>query len=98
MSTNGTHAASAPGDAASTPQSGKHSMSLNSDTESTAASSGHVTLDPDAKHDPHATRFGDFLKASIKFEASDLIMKTGQKPKIRLRGGPQAPGHHARLG
>ncbi len=47
---------------------------------------GHVILDPDAKHDPHATRFGDFLKASIKFEASDLIMKTGQKPKIRLRG------------
>lgn len=61
-------------------------MSLNSDTQQTAASAGHVTLDPDAKHDPHATRFGDFLKASIKFEASDLIMKTGQKPKIRLRG------------
>ena len=61
-------------------------MSLNSDTSSAAAHTGHVTLDPDAKHDPHATRFGDFLKASIKFEASDLIMKTGQKPKIRLRG------------
>ncbi len=61
-------------------------MSLNSDTESAPAHTGHVTLDPDAKHDPHATRFGDFLKASIKFEASDLIMKTGQKPKIRLRG------------
>ena len=65
---------------------GKHTMSLNSDTETSAPASGHVTLDPDAKHDPHATRFGDFLKASIKFEASDLIMKTGQKPKIRLRG------------
>lgn len=50
------------------------------------AHAGHVSLDPDDKHDPHATRFGDFLKASIKFEASDLIMKTGQKPKIRLRG------------
>ena len=62
-------------------------MSLNSDAGSNSAThTGHVTLDPDAKHDPHATRFGDFLKATIKFEASDLIMKTGQKPKIRLRG------------
>jgi twitching motility protein PilT len=61
-------------------------MSLNSETASAATHTGHVTLDPDAKHDPHATRFGDFLKASIKFQASDLIMKTGQKPKIRLRG------------
>jgi twitching motility protein PilT len=61
-------------------------MSLNSDTSLGGTHTGHVTLDPDAKHDPHATRFGDFLKASIKFEASDLIMKTGQKPKIRLRG------------
>ena len=57
-----------------------------STTKTESYPTGHVTLDPDAKHDPHATRFGDFLKASIKFEASDLIMKTGQKPKIRLRG------------
>jgi twitching motility protein PilT len=61
-------------------------MSLTSDAQTSAASAGHVTLDPDRKHDPHETRFGDFLKASIKFEASDLIMKTGTKPKIRLRG------------
>lgn len=47
---------------------------------------GHVTLDPDKKHDPHATRFGTFLKACIKFQASDLIVKTGHQPKIRLRG------------
>jgi twitching motility protein PilT len=47
---------------------------------------GHVTLDPDKKHDPHATRFGTFLKVCIKFAASDLIMKTGYVPKIRLRG------------
>ncbi len=47
---------------------------------------GHVTLDPDKKHDPHATRFGSFLKASIKLEASDLIMKSGQPPKLRIRG------------
>jgi twitching motility protein PilT len=51
---------------------------------------GHVHLDPDAKHDPHATRFGDFLKAAIKFEASDLIMKTGKPPVIRLRGALKA--------
>ncbi|MFG0282828.1 MAG: type IV pilus twitching motility protein PilT [Phycisphaerales bacterium JB039] len=55
-------------------------------TESDAAHTGHVVLDPDRKHDPHETRFGDFLKACIKFAASDLIMKTDQKPKIRLRG------------
>ncbi len=48
--------------------------------------SGHVHLDPDAKHDPHATRFGDFLKAAIKTDASDLIMKTGKPPVVRLRG------------
>lgn len=61
-------------------------MSLTSDAHTTTAAAGHVNLDPDRKHDPHETRFGDFLKASIKFEASDLIMKTGSKPKIRLRG------------
>src|SRR5262245_58164510 len=47
---------------------------------------GHVTLDPDKKHDPHATRFGSFLKACIKLNASDLIMKAGQPPKVRARG------------
>ena len=47
---------------------------------------GHVTLDPDKKHDPHATRFGKFLKVCIKFEASDLILKTGYVPEIRVRG------------
>lgn len=36
--------------------------------------------------DPHATRWGKFLQAAIKFEASDLIMKSDQVPKIRLRG------------
>jgi twitching motility protein PilT len=47
---------------------------------------GHVTLDPDAKHDPHATRFGKFLHAIIKLGGSDLIVKTGKAPVIRLRG------------
>ncbi|TVS06164.1 MAG: PilT/PilU family type 4a pilus ATPase [Phycisphaerales bacterium] len=47
---------------------------------------GHVTLDPDAKHDPNKTRLGKFLKACIEHEASDLIIKTGQPPKLRVRG------------
>ena len=47
---------------------------------------GHVTLDPDEKHDPHATRFGKFLHAIIKLGGSDLIVKTGKAPVIRLRG------------
>lgn len=47
---------------------------------------GHVTLDPDAKHDPNKTRLGKFLKACIDHEASDLIIKTGQPPKLRVRG------------
>ncbi len=38
-----------------------------------------------AKSDPHATRWGKFLQAAIKFEASDLIMKSDQVPKLRLR-------------
>lgn len=47
---------------------------------------GHCTLDPDKKHDPHATRLGKFLKACISFGASDLIVKTGKAPVVRLRG------------
>ncbi len=52
----------------------------------TAAPAGHVSLDHDEKHDPHATRWGDFLKAAIKLGASDIIMKTGKAPTVRLRG------------
>ncbi|MCA9299381.1 MAG: PilT/PilU family type 4a pilus ATPase [Phycisphaerales bacterium] len=61
-------------------------MSVLSDQTTDASASGHCTLDPDRKHDPHATRFGKFLQACIKFEASDLIMKTGRKPVIRHKG------------
>lgn len=57
-----------------------------SESHTDASHVGHVTLDPDKKHDHHATRFGSFLKASIKLEASDLIMKSGQPPKLRIRG------------
>ncbi len=61
-------------------------MSVN-DAPSSTASAGHCDLDPTiTKKDPHATRWGDFLKATIKFGASDLIMKSNQKPKIRMRG------------
>ncbi len=60
-------------------------MSLTAEPASQPIAS-HVTLDPDRKHDPHATRFGKFLAAAIKLSASDLIMKSGQPPKLRLRG------------
>ncbi|MFM9996473.1 MAG: type IV pilus twitching motility protein PilT [Phycisphaerales bacterium] len=50
----------------------------------------HVALDPDKKHDPHATRFGKFLQTTIKLSASDLICKSGQQPKVRLRGNLKA--------
>ncbi|TVQ31394.1 MAG: PilT/PilU family type 4a pilus ATPase [Phycisphaeraceae bacterium] len=45
-----------------------------------------TVLDPDKKHDPHATRFGKFLQATIKFGGSDLLVKTGKSPVVRLRG------------
>ena len=61
-------------------------MSLNSDAVTSEPIAAHCTLDPDAKHDPHATRFGKFLQACIKFEASDLLLKTGTTPRVRLRG------------
>jgi Tfp pilus assembly pilus retraction ATPase PilT len=54
------------------------------------AVASHTTLDPDTKHDPHATRFGKFLQACIKFKASDLIIKAGSTPKIRVRGSLKA--------
>jgi twitching motility protein PilT len=62
-------------------------MSLTSDTQTDAAPTGHIASMPDQKHDPHATRFGKFLQAAIKLEASDLIMKSDQVPKLRIRGG-----------
>ncbi len=45
-----------------------------------------VSLDPDKKHDPHETRLGKFMQACIKFGASDLLVKTGKPPVVRLRG------------
>ncbi|RMH28366.1 MAG: PilT/PilU family type 4a pilus ATPase [Planctomycetota bacterium] len=63
-------------------------MSL-TDAPETKNDTGHIASDIAAlkrKTNPHETRWGDFLKATIKFNGSDLIMKSGQKPKIRLRG------------
>jgi len=58
------------------------------ETPPSTADAGHVQFDltGKGKADPHETRWGDFLKACIKFGGSDLIMKTGQVPKLRLRG------------
>ncbi|MDX9911026.1 MAG: PilT/PilU family type 4a pilus ATPase [Phycisphaerales bacterium] len=65
-------------------------MSVDTDTTPTSNPSGHVFLPSKKKSDPHETRWGKFLQATMKFEASDLIMKTGQPPKIRLRGALKA--------
>jgi len=61
-------------------------MSVDSEPVSSAAHTGHVVLNVRKKADPHATRWGKFLQAAIKFSASDLILKSDQVPKIRLRG------------
>jgi twitching motility protein PilT len=62
-------------------------MSLDTDSNpSTAALTGHVSMGRRKKSDPHATRWGKFLQAAIKLNASDLIMKSEQSPKLRLRG------------
>jgi twitching motility protein PilT len=61
-------------------------MTVDSEVQTSDTHTGHVALPGKTKNDPFATRWGKFLKATIKFEASDLIMKTGQPPKIRLRG------------
>lgn len=61
-------------------------MSVEGEIHSDATAVGHVAMPGMKKQDPHATRWGDFLKATIKLESSDLIMKTDQQPKVRVRG------------
>ncbi len=61
-------------------------MSVNSEPVTSAAHTGHIVMSRKQKNDPHATRWGKFLQAAIKFEASDLIIKSDQQPKVRLRG------------
>jgi len=61
-------------------------MGVTTDPQTDASHVGHIAPDPDRKHDPHETRFGKFLQTCIKLEASDLIMKSGQPPKLRVKG------------
>ncbi len=60
-------------------------MSIDIDSPQTVAAAGHVSLQT-KRADPHATRWGKFLQACIKLEASDLILKAGTSPRVRLRG------------
>lgn len=61
-------------------------MSLETEIHSDATAVGHVAIPAMKKKDPHETRWGDFLKATIKMESSDLIMKSGTVPKLRIKG------------
>ncbi|MBM4109303.1 MAG: PilT/PilU family type 4a pilus ATPase [Phycisphaerae bacterium] len=61
-------------------------MSVDAEPQSSARDVGHISLARKKKSDPHATRWGKFLQACIKFGASDLIMKSETQPKLRLRG------------
>ncbi len=61
-------------------------MSVDSEPQSSAKDIGHISMGRKRKSDPHATRWGKFLQAAIKLNASDLIMKSDQVPKLRLRG------------
>ncbi|MEM1331055.1 MAG: PilT/PilU family type 4a pilus ATPase [Planctomycetota bacterium] len=47
---------------------------------------GHVYLPGAVERNHYSTRWGKFLKATIDNGGSDLIMKTNQPPKIRVRG------------
>ena len=60
-------------------------MNVMSDTLSGESITGRTAFSEEAK-DPHATRLGKFLQACIKFAASDLLIKTGRSPAVRLRG------------
>jgi twitching motility protein PilT len=60
---------------------------MTTDTENlTGAAKENLAALVMRQKDPHATRWGKFLQATIKLKASDLIMKTGQPPKVRVRG------------
>lgn len=61
-------------------------MSVESDVSAAPSHTGHISMAKRKKTDPHATRWGKFLQAAIKLSSSDLIMKSDQVPKLRLRG------------
>jgi twitching motility protein PilT len=65
-------------------------MTVGTEPEFGAAPVGHVSSARRQKNDPHATRWGKFLQAAIKLNASDLIMKSETVPKLRLRGALKA--------
>jgi twitching motility protein PilT len=65
---------------------GHRPMSVESEPASSAREVGHISMGRKKKSDPHATRWGKFLQAAIKLNSSDLIMKSDQVPKLRLRG------------
>ncbi|MBL9002338.1 MAG: PilT/PilU family type 4a pilus ATPase [Phycisphaerae bacterium] len=65
---------------------GQGRMSVDSEPQSSAKDIGHISMGRKKKSDPHATRWGKFLQAAIKLNSSDLIMKSDQVPKLRLRG------------
>jgi twitching motility protein PilT len=67
-----------------------HMSNIDAEPESSARDVGHIQMGRKKKSDPHATRWGKFLQAAIKFEASDLILKSDQQPKLRLRGALKA--------
>jgi twitching motility protein PilT len=71
-------------------QESQRFMSIDSEPQSSARDVGHISLARKRKSDPHATRWGKFLQACIKFGASDLIMKSEAQPKLRLRGALKA--------
>jgi len=58
---------------------------IDMDTLETQNPTGHIDFST-KKKDPHATRWGDFLKATIDYESSDLIIKTDQPPSLRIKG------------
>lgn len=61
-------------------------MSVTAETHTDASHVGHVVLPSQKRKDPHLTRWGKFLEATVKLESSDLIMKAGQPPKLRVKG------------
>ena len=54
--------------------------------QATTVHTGHVALPTKKKVDHYATRWGKFLKACMQLKGSDLIMKSEQQPKLRIRG------------
>ncbi len=61
-------------------------MTTATDSTPPAAHTGHVALPSKKKSDHYGTRWGKFLKACMQLGGSDLIMKSEQQPKLRIRG------------